>query len=218
MTVSRSVVTASCWTSPISSSRWFSPIERACAVSSAASTSRSRSGSVATDSTGRPSRATSESASTPPMRSLIRLSCSRNMSGSRLEKAQVAPQEVALAGRAARLLAALEARQQARRVERPPAFRELRQRLGGGGVVRFAVHHLAEDALGLRQVPLAQVEEAERGGGRLAGRSGFLAARGYGLRGQLRRKRRHRGGLGRRGERFGGLRRLGLGGRECRRR
>src|SRR5579859_8159975 len=69
---------------------------RAWAVSSAASTSMSRSGSADTDSTGIPSLATKDNARTPPMRSLIRLSCSRNMLRARLESLQVPVEQIGL--------------------------------------------------------------------------------------------------------------------------
>src|ERR1700674_3108694 len=64
----------------------------------------SRSGSELTDSTAMTSLATSDSASTPQIRSLMRLSCSRNMRSPRLPQArQVALQEIVPAHRRRRL-------------------------------------------------------------------------------------------------------------------
>src|SRR6185436_10127593 len=99
MRVKRSVETASWRTSPTLSSRWSSEITRTCAMSSAASTSRSRAGSVLTDSTGMPSAATSDSATAPSMRSVMLLSRSRNIrSRPAPQLAEVAAEQLDLAG------------------------------------------------------------------------------------------------------------------------
>src|SRR5262245_12003971 len=95
---------------------------RTCAISSAASISKSRPGSVFTDSTGMPSAATSDSAIAPSMRSVMLLSRSRNMGGSSLQGPQVARQQLDLAGSEPANVLLLHSREQ----------------LGGGELLRAA--------------------------------------------------------------------------------
>src|SRR5215510_6122089 len=68
-------------------SRWLWEMARTCEVSSAARTSRSRSGSLLTDSTGMPSLAISDRARAPSIRLLIWLSWSRNIARAPLTEA-----------------------------------------------------------------------------------------------------------------------------------
>src|SRR4051794_12703596 len=150
-------------------------MERTCATSSAASTSRSRLGSELKDSTGMPSRATSERATAPSIRLLIRLNWSRNIALSPLTQAlQVALEEEGLADlqlRVAPLLPRLVAGEQVAGLQRPVlGRRQRRQALARLGVVRLAAQHLAVDPLRLPPVPLPQVELRQGGGGdRLGG-------------------------------------------------
>src|SRR5688572_14869793 len=176
MRVKRSVVTAMWRTSPTLSSRWSPEITRTCAMSSAASISRSRLGSVLTDSTAMPSPATSESATAPSMRPVILFSRSRNMAprlrlasragltgrtGPELVQVPLEQRDLArgqplhLGLRSGRRLGGAERRRA------PP--RDALQPAQGRLVVRVALEHLMEDLPGLAQVPLAQVELAEGG-------------------------------------------------------
>src|SRR6185295_193043 len=163
------VITESCCTSPTSSSRWFSVIERTWAISSAASISRSSSGSELKDSTGRPSRATSERASAPSIRLLMRLNWSRNIAlAPSPQPLQIAVEDPGLARPRLRRAASsdrLVAREQVARRERPslqPPRGGPCQALLGGRAVRLAAQNLAEDPLRLAEMSLLQVELAER--------------------------------------------------------
>src|SRR3954469_7057131 len=160
-------------------------------TSSAARTSRSRLGSELTDSTGMPSRATSDKAKAPSMRLLIWLSWSRNIPpASPPDALQVTAQEKGLAGpplRRAGLAGRLVSREQVASFEVPAGragiagwsgdgcdsgggrgrrrWRELRDSLQRRGALRLAAQDVAEDPLGLRRIALAQIELAERRGG-----------------------------------------------------
>src|SRR5258708_12959754 len=119
----------------------------------------SSSGSELTDSTGMPSLATSDSASTPPIRSLMRLSCSRNMgagSPGPAQARQVALQQIGLA-RDRRRLRSIHAGEQLRRVERAVAAAggacQLGQCLARGVVAGLAPHDPPEDASPLLPPP-----------------------------------------------------------------
>src|SRR4029077_254899 len=167
--VSRSVITESCCASPTSSSRWFSLIDRAWATSSAASTSRSRSGSELNDSTGMPSLATRARATAPSIRLLMRLNCSRNIALSPPPQAlQIAVEKKGLAAvhfHLSPLLARLVAGEQVAPDERPrlpPPRRELRQSLQRRGIVRLAAQDLVEDPLRLAQMALPQIDLPQR--------------------------------------------------------
>src|SRR5436305_3440852 len=167
-------------------------MERTWVTSSAARTSRSRLGSELTDSTGMPSRATSDRARAPSMRLLIRLSWSRNIALAPPPDAlQVALQKERLAGPPlpfARPAARLIPREQTVCVERPRCRRfgdpggrrlgELLQTFSRRGALRLAAQDLAEDPLGLHRIALAQVELAQRGRGDRLGCGGDRWRRG----------------------------------------
>src|SRR4029079_13515191 len=141
---------------------------RTCAMSSAASTSRSRSGSVFTDSTGMPSDATRVSATAPSILLVILFRRSRNIArGSASDGSQIALEELHLArGQAARwrLAAGDEVRGgELRRTLAADGLQPAQRRL----VLGIALKHLTEDLLGLADVPLTQVELAERRRSRL---------------------------------------------------
>src|SRR5262245_31093740 len=134
-------------------------------VSSAARTSRSRSGSLLTDSTGMPSRATSDRARAPSIRLLIWLSCSRNIARAPLTQAlEVRLQDVPhpTVRRVAGLV--LVAEEEVAGFERPAPPLGAAQAVEAGQrrrVLRLALEDFVEDPLGLLQVPLSEVELAQ---------------------------------------------------------